>query len=232
VAKWIRFPEPRIHTERYHFVFAEDIETGRIVTACGLSLAYVQVEDSKRTPARRCNCCQRRLERTRYLLPTEDQVRRLMEPVGSMRTLFTRRASVLAPSAELKPAIRSSAILHSRTGEPVTPCSAQSALHTSPRTQTTAQGHAGSATAMKDPQTPQEWQEAVDSAAAWRAIADCMIYGFLKGPQIDFDRCTEILDRGEKLGVRPSGPVVDLAVQMVRAHNYSMAKRKKKARKR
>ncbi len=89
---WIHFPEPAIRMNRYHAVFAEDVDAGRMLTACGLSIAFVQVDDSKRTPARRCNCCQRRLERTPYLLPTDEQVQRLMEPVGSMRTLYRRSA--------------------------------------------------------------------------------------------------------------------------------------------
>jgi hypothetical protein len=73
---------------------------------------------------------------------------------------------------------------------------------------------------MKNPRTPKEWQEAVDMAAAARAIADCKMYGLLKGgPEIDIARCDEILERGRKRGFRPSRPVPILAVEMVSAMN-------------
>lgn len=32
-----------------------------------------------------------------------------------------------------------------------------------------------------EPQTPEQWQEAVDAAAACRAIADCAMYGLIEG---------------------------------------------------
>lgn len=71
-----------------------------------------------------------------------------------------------------------------------------------------------------DPKTPAEWQEAVDAAAACRAIADCKMYGLLEGgPEINVARCDEILGRGRRRGVHPSSSVRELALEMVRQVN-------------
>lgn len=56
----------------------------------------------------------------------------------------------------------------------------------------------------RDPQTPEEWREAVDSAALMRAIYDCYLYGLLTGPKINVDRCDELLERGRALGYQPA----------------------------
>jgi hypothetical protein len=73
---------------------------------------------------------------------------------------------------------------------------------------------------MRDPKTSEEWQQAVDSAAAARAIADCKMYGLLEGgPQININRCDSILRRGAKRGITPSRPVTDLALELVYAIN-------------
>ena len=71
-----------------------------------------------------------------------------------------------------------------------------------------------------NPQTLQEWQEAVDGAAGLRAIADCKMYGLIEGgPKIDVRRCDEILERGRKRGFAPSRPAVDLAIGLIGAIN-------------
>jgi hypothetical protein len=73
---------------------------------------------------------------------------------------------------------------------------------------------------MRDPQTPEEWQEAVDAAAGMRALADCKMYGVIEGgPDINIARCDELLECGRKRGVYPSRPVVDLAVEVAAAFN-------------
>lgn len=67
----------------------------------------------------------------------------------------------------------------------------------------------------RDPKTRAEWQKAVDGAAGFRAIADCMMYGLLQGgPKINVGRCDEILAEGAKRGVRPSASDEDLAVRL------------------
>lgn len=72
----------------------------------------------------------------------------------------------------------------------------------------------------RDPQTPEQWREAVDAAAASRMIADCKMYGLLEGgPEIDVARCDSLLERGAARGVRPSGSAAKLAVEYVEAYN-------------
>lgn len=74
--------------------------------------------------------------------------------------------------------------------------------------------------AMRDPTTQAEWQMAVDVAAGLRAIADCKMYGLIKGgPGIDVARCDQILELGASLQVHPSRPTKDLALEMVRSLN-------------
>jgi hypothetical protein len=72
----------------------------------------------------------------------------------------------------------------------------------------------------RDPNTPEEWQEAYDAALACRTIADCRMYGLLKGgPLIDLERCDRLIAAGEKRGLRPSRPVEQLAIGLVDALN-------------
>ena len=67
-----------------------------------------------------------------------------------------------------------------------------------------------------NPQTPAEWQEAVDAAAACRALHDCKLYGLLEGgPSIDAARCDELLDEGKSRGVVPSQSAEVLAIAFV-----------------
>jgi hypothetical protein len=76
----------------------------------------------------------------------------------------------------------------------------------------------------RDPKTRAEWQEAVDAAAAARAVADCIMYGLLTpGLTINVARCDEILERGRSRGVTPSRPVVELAAEFVEAYNLELA---------
>lgn len=57
---------------------------------------------------------------------------------------------------------------------------------------------------MTDPQTPKEWQEAVDSANFLLMLDSARMYGLVEGgPEIDEDRCEEILKRGKSLGYTP-----------------------------
>jgi hypothetical protein len=73
---------------------------------------------------------------------------------------------------------------------------------------------------VRNPKTQEEWQEAVDAAAAARAIADCKMYGLIEGgPEINVRRCDEILWRGQKRGVTPSRPASELAIRLFRAMN-------------
>lgn len=74
--------------------------------------------------------------------------------------------------------------------------------------------------AGKEPKTPEQWQEAVDAAAACRAIADCKMYGLLEGgPTIDVRRCDDILARRRAKNILPSRPKRELAIGMIAALN-------------
>ena len=69
---------------------------------------------------------------------------------------------------------------------------------------------------MKDPQTREQWQIAVDIAAGLRAIEDCKMYGLLQGgPKINLDRCDELLTRGARMGVIPSKQTIELAADLI-----------------
>jgi hypothetical protein len=70
-----------------------------------------------------------------------------------------------------------------------------------------------------DPQTPAEWQEAVDLAGWLRMLCDCAMYGLLTGSlfeplkdrahrhwfgKINLPRCDYILAKGKERGVVPA----------------------------
>lgn len=62
----------------------------------------------------------------------------------------------------------------------------------------------------RDPQTPQEWQDAIDAAALMIAIHDCYIYGLLTGPKINLERCELLIRRARERGLRPRPPLETL----------------------
>lgn len=67
---------------------------------------------------------------------------------------------------------------------------------------------------MRDPETPAEWQEAVDSAYAWIAFESARIYGLVEGgPDVDIERCAEILAAGAERGYRPADDAIERLLQ-------------------
>jgi hypothetical protein len=61
----------------------------------------------------------------------------------------------------------------------------------------------------RDPQTPEEWQEAVDLAEAHVLIESARQYGLITGgPKVNVLRCTELLDLGRRRGHRPGKEAV------------------------
>jgi len=57
---------------------------------------------------------------------------------------------------------------------------------------------------VKDPETPSDWQNAVDAAGFYRLVADARMYGLLEGgPEVNIERCDELLRRGAALGFKP-----------------------------
>lgn len=58
---------------------------------------------------------------------------------------------------------------------------------------------------MKDPTTAAEWQEAVDVAKTCLLIDSARGYGLIEGgPEVNVERCLEMIQRGEAIGVTPS----------------------------
>lgn len=57
---------------------------------------------------------------------------------------------------------------------------------------------------MINPRTKVQWQEAVDAANGALALLAARIYGLVSGgPEINEDRCLEILKKGKRRGVFP-----------------------------
>lgn len=62
----------------------------------------------------------------------------------------------------------------------------------------------------QDPQTRDEWQEAVDAAHSLMLIASARTYGLVRGgPAVDEERCDEILRRGAERGITPSANAIE-----------------------
>lgn len=81
----------------------------------------------------------------------------------------------------------------------------------------------------KEPRTPEEWQEAVNLAAAWRKIHDCKLYGLIDGgPGINWQRCDYIRTEGARLGYLPNVNVTDFAVGLIGALNEEAKEKKLK----
>jgi hypothetical protein len=63
---------------------------------------------------------------------------------------------------------------------------------------------------MTDPNTPEEWQEAVDAAHAALMLQSARAYGLVRGgPEVNVSRCDEILERGRAIGFRPNEDAVE-----------------------
>jgi hypothetical protein len=62
----------------------------------------------------------------------------------------------------------------------------------------------------REPQTPAEWQEAVDIAEACLLLDASRQYGLVVGGSpVNVARCEEVLRRGRELGVTPAADCVD-----------------------
>ena len=55
--------------------------------------------------------------------------------------------------------------------------------------------------AEHEPETPEQWREAVDAAKLWLVIDSARRYGLVRGNyEVDVARCEELLRRGAELG--------------------------------
>jgi hypothetical protein len=56
----------------------------------------------------------------------------------------------------------------------------------------------------KDPETPEQWQEAADLANFFLELESCRMYGLIEGgPRADIERCDSILNLARKRGIHP-----------------------------
>lgn len=56
-----------------------------------------------------------------------------------------------------------------------------------------------------DPKTPEEWQEAVNLAEFYLTLDSCKQYGLVTfEPEIQVDRCAQIITMGKEIGVVPN----------------------------
>lgn len=63
----------------------------------------------------------------------------------------------------------------------------------------------GKRNGSRDPQTQGQWQEAVDAAYGALVLDSCRQYGLIEGgPEINLERCRDILERGELRGMKPA----------------------------
>jgi hypothetical protein len=65
----------------------------------------------------------------------------------------------------------------------------------------------------KNPTTHEEWQNAVDAAEAFSVLHSARLYGLVTGgPEINIERCVEILEQGKQLDITPSPDAVEQLV--------------------
>ena len=68
-----------------------------------------------------------------------------------------------------------------------------------------------------DPKTPAEWQEAVDCAHAAMTLHAARLYGLVTGgPDVNVDRCAEILRRAREFKIVPRPDAVDRFLEAMR----------------
>ncbi len=71
---------------------------------------------------------------------------------------------------------------------------------------------------QREPETLDEWKDAMILAAAHLQIHAAIAYGFITGPEIDVDRCEDIIERGrQRAGLEhwPPRHIVDEAARSI-----------------
>ena len=67
---------------------------------------------------------------------------------------------------------------------------------------------------MRDPQTDEEWQEAVDGADALLSLDSARQYGLVTGgPKVNVNRCVAIVEEGKRRGIQPQPDNVERLVK-------------------
>jgi hypothetical protein len=63
---------------------------------------------------------------------------------------------------------------------------------------------------VKNPKKPGEWREAVDAAHGALTLESARQFGLVTGgPEVDVERCEEILHRGAALGYLPGPDAIE-----------------------
>lgn len=76
---------------------------------------------------------------------------------------------------------------------------------------------------MKDPETTEEWQEAVNLSDLYLRVDSARAYGLLTGgPEVDTERCQEILDRGAKKRIHPTWSDDQRAAVLMELHGVGV----------
>jgi hypothetical protein len=71
---------------------------------------------------------------------------------------------------------------------------------------------------MRQPQTPTQWQEAVDAAHAAISLDACRQYGLVTGgPEINMERCEQIIEQGRARGFVPTEDAIPNFVDAINA---------------
>ena len=74
----------------------------------------------------------------------------------------------------------------------------------------------GVGVAVKEPRTRAEWQEAVDQAEFYLVLDSARQYGLITGgPEVNVDRCEEILKHGSNLGFQPSPDAIERCAKVL-----------------
>jgi alkanesulfonate monooxygenase SsuD/methylene tetrahydromethanopterin reductase-like flavin-dependent oxidoreductase (luciferase family) len=74
---------------------------------------------------------------------------------------------------------------------------------------------------VQEPETDQEWQDAVNAAHVLLLIEDARFYGLIAGgPVVDVERCEKILRDGAAQGITPQPGTVQEFVEAVGSMEY------------
>lgn len=71
----------------------------------------------------------------------------------------------------------------------------------------------------RDPETPEQWQQAVDAAEFLLALDSARQYGLITGgPKVHTRRCAQILSHGKAQGYTPK-PIAELCRLFIKGGN-------------
>lgn len=91
------------------------------------------------------------------------------------------------------------------------------------------------AEAIQEPETPGEWQDAVDGAEFWLMVDSAIQYGLMemigddgkpmKGSRVNVDRCLKLLELGKERGIVPDPHLLEKLKTSILAKNSPPGRR-------